>query len=356
VNIKNSLFRIAIYLWKKIFLSNKTDPIHPRYLIVSTTGLGDTLWGAPAIKSLKLSQPKAYIALLTSPIGQEIFKHNPYIDRIYIFKKSLFSQIRLIYTLRQAKIQTALIFHISQRPAIPLSIFGGASHLIGSQNMNKGLDFLLNIILPLTPIHEIKRRLNIIVKTGARELSHHLELFTSPEDDVIDSFLQKHQLSLETPLIGIHPGAKDSFKRWPARLYIEVADRLQKTLGYQILLSGNASEKLLTEEIASGLPGALLCNDLPVRSFSLLLKKLKLFITNDTGPMHLAFAMNTPTVALFGPTNPTLCGPYMATNVTIIKKQLTCTPCLRKKCKDPFCLLQISPEEVYKAAIDLILV
>jgi ADP-heptose:LPS heptosyltransferase len=78
-----------------------------------------------------------------------------------------------------------------------------------------------------------------------------------------------------------------------------------------------------------------------------LIEKFNFFITNDTGPMHIAFAMKTPTIALFSATDPKRCGPYHAENVSVIYKNPTCIPCIRKRCRVPFCLEQISPEEVW---------
>jgi heptosyltransferase-1/heptosyltransferase-2 len=80
---------------------------------------------------------------------------------------------------------------------------------------------------------------------------------------------------------------------------------------------------------------------------------MKMVIANDTGPMHLAFAQKTPTIGLFTPTDPALCGPYYVDAAVTIAKKPTCTPCLRKRCKEPFCLMQISVQEVYDTALDL---
>jgi ADP-heptose:LPS heptosyltransferase len=80
-----------------------------------------------------------------------------------------------------------------------------------------------------------------------------------------------------------------------------------------------------------------------------LIEKLDLLITNDTGPMHIGFAMETPTFALFAPTDPNLCGPYKINHAVVIQKPQTCIPCLRKACASPFCMEQISLENVYEA-------
>ena len=96
-----------------------------------------------------------------------------------------------------------------------------------------------------------------------------------------------------------------------------------------------------------------MAGELTLEVFSALLKRLSLFITNDTGPMHLAFAAETPTVAIFGPTDPTLCGPHRVKHAIALSATPTCAPCLKKNCAEPFCLMQIGPDAVYDAALKL---
>ena len=123
-----------------------------------------------------------------------------------------------------------------------------------------------------------------------------------------------------------------------------------KEKGAKILITGDPSEKILADEIAAHIPGAIsLAGKLPVRITAALIEKLDLFITNDTGPMHIAFAMGTPTLALFSPTDPTLCGPYKINHGIVIQKPKTCIPCIRKSCVSPFCMEQIDPQTVYEA-------
>ena len=121
-------------------------------------------------------------------------------------------------------------------------------------------------------------------------------------------------------------------------------------VSFSRVMTGSEKEAPLAESIASQISGARsIAGRLPLRSFAALIEKLDLFITNDTGPMHLSFAMETPTVALFSPTDPYLCGPYQCENAVAIKKRRACTPCLKKKCRLPFCMEQISPHEVYES-------
>lgn len=360
MNIKNRCIQGLVHAlnflrqWKKKKTVSSTES--HRFLVVSTTGLGDTLWGTPALKALRANFPDAYIAVLTSEIGREVLKYNRHVDDLFVIKKqTLFSLIHLYFSVWKKKIHTALIFHTSQRPILPFCFLIGAQEIIGTEGINKGLDFLLTQALENKPMHEIARRMEIVRRVGACSLDSLIELFTSEEDEKqAIAFLEKHQVLPYLPLIGIHPGAKDKFKQWDPECFIEVGNRLVQHLGCQIFVTGNQSEKELVEQVSSQIPGAIsVYGQLPLRSLAGLIKKMSLMIVNDTGPMHMAFAMHTPTVALFTPTDPKLCGPYFATRAQIIEKKKTCTPCLKKKCHEPFCLLQISPDEVYEASLNL---
>src|SRR5262249_33690576 len=149
------------------------------------------------------------------------------------------------------------------------------------------------------------------------------------------------------PLIALHPGAKDGFKQWPAAHFVELGNRLVRSLGCRIIVTGTPQEKSLVESISSQIDRAIPATDLPLLSAAALIKKMDLMISNDTGPMHIAFATRTPTIGIFAPTDPKLCGPYFVENALTVAKKPTCSPCLKKKCGEPFCLLQIGVQEVY---------
>ena len=315
----------------------------PRILVVSTTGVGDSLWGSPAIRALRKKHPQGYIALLTSPIGKQLFQNNPYLDEIFTLTNSaLLSSIRLLGALRKKTFDTALIFHLSQRPILPLVSLTGPSKIVGTEGINKGLDHLLTDPIKQSPIHEIQRRLNI---AGCEDSSPEMELFlTEDENETALKHLPNTHL-----IIGMHPGAKDKFKQWDPKHFVELGRKLAQEKGATLMITGDKGEAPLAEQIASSIPGAIsVAGKLPVRTTAALIEKFDLFITNDTGPMHIAFAMGTPTLALFAPTDPKLCGPYQISHGTVLQKPRSCTPCIRKKCRSPFCMEQLSPDEVYE--------
>lgn len=330
-----------IFLKKVVQLIQKFIPKHEkknRFLIVSTTALGDTLWGTAAIENLKRSYPTAYIALLTSPIGVEVFEKNPYINKIVSFKEPLSKKLFSLWkTLYKKKFDTVLLFHASQRLTLPLCSLLGAQKIVGTAGINKGLDALLTDPLPNDYQHEIVRRCKIVEKVGAQIKTEKLCYFD----------FEPFAFPTKGPWIALHPGSKDHFKRWPEEKFIELGQKLKAAFPCEILITGSEKEKDLLEKIASNIPNAQLdLTNRSLKSFASLLKKIDLLISNDTGPVHLASAINTPTIAIYSPTNPDLCGPHKAENSYIISRAPTCDPCLKRKCKRPFCFLQISANEV----------
>ena len=355
---KNWAIKRAFQISERFHLVKKSSRGGPpsRFLVVSATGIGDTLWGTPAIQALKDTFPQSYLGVLVSPLGFETLKNNPNIDEFFIFRrgfKGIWSLPFLFGKLRKRKIATVFIFHSSDRVLWPLSYFAGPSDIIGIEGENKGLDFILTKAVPNPQtIHGIEKRLQLVQEVGASTLQRNINVFLTDQDrQIADQFLKKHGIDPHSPIIGIHPGAQKPFKCWPAKNFIEVGNTLQSKVGGRVVITGDDREKDLAGEIANRVKDSVsAARRLPLRGTAALIEKMKIFITNDTGPMHLALALNIPTVALFSPTNPQICGPYGNKKSIAIEKPKACFPCIGKNCKNPICMEQISPEEVIAAA------
>jgi len=324
--MKNKLLLAAVRLFQRPFEGK-------RILAIATTALGDTLWATPALESLRKSFPEAYIAVLTSPVGEAVLRHNPWTDQIFVLKN--------FFTLWKTlpNFSDVVVLHASQRFILPLAALLGAKRIVGTKGINKGLDELLTDPLENRNEHEIVRRLQLVERIGAERCSETLSFFLLPEE----------RLPKQAGTVALHPGSKDDFKRWPKEHFIAVGQALQK-LGKKIVITGTIEELPLRREIAQEIPGAAVCEDWPLRKFAAFLEQIDLLISNDTGPVHLACALKTPVIALYSSTNPALCGPHKAKNALAISRIPSCQPCLKRGCNRPFCLMQIGPEEVVNAA------
>ncbi len=353
--IKNSIIKVIIGLSRGTGLvKEKTSKSQPsRFLIVSTTGIGDTLWGTPAIRALKETYPDSYIGLLTTSTGAELLKGNPYIDSFFIFRRGLrlFSLLNLLKKLRRQRFDMAFIFHASDRVILPLIFYTG-SQIIGIIGQNKGLDFVLSRAIRQEDIHAVNMRLRLVKEAGARTSRPTLDLYLTRQDrEDASRFLRVLGCNSDRLTIGLHPGAQKPFKCWPAERFIETGNWLVRDRDCRVIITGNMEERALCKYIASRVKGAIsIAGRATLRETAAIIEGMKLFITNDTGPMHIAFALRTPTVALFCPTEPKLCGPVDTDKAVIIKKPLTCDPCKGKNCLNPLCMNQITVQEVLEAA------
>ncbi|MBP9841895.1 MAG: glycosyltransferase family 9 protein [Simkaniaceae bacterium] len=324
--MKNWLIQQICHFFPK---KKKKEKEQKRVLVVSTTGLGDTLWATPALRALKTQNKDLFLSVLTSPIGFLALKDNPHIDRLFIFKS-----VAIFPLLKKLHFDTIYIFHASQRIIFPLCHFLSPTRLIGTAGINKGLDSLFTTLHPKLHEHEIHRRLGLI---GMKEAPTEMEF----------SFASHEIPPVPAHSYGIHPGAHDPFKQWDPNYYIELGNWLVKEHGAHLFISGSSHELPLLTRIAQEIPGAKVLT-LPLPLFAEHLKQFCCFITNDTGPMHLALALKVPTLALFGPTDPELCGPLNTPFAQVIKVPATCHPCLKQKCHLPFCLEQLSVARVIK--------
>ncbi len=325
-------------------------PAHPsqnqrRFLIVTTTALGDTLWATPAIESLRKSFPTSFIGAAVSPIGQDIFLNNPHIDRCYVVTNPLLPHFfKLQKALYRERFDTVLVFHASQRLMLPLCSLVGASQIVGTAGINKGLDTYLTNPLPLCKEHEIARRLHIVEHIGAKTHAQTLSFFLAPEEKIV--------LNRSRKQIALHPGSKDPFKRWPLKNFASLGRALQAKLDCDLWITGSSEEEFLIQSLLQEIPGAQRINaPQGLRPFTAFLSEMDLIISNDTGSFHLACALDVPAIGLYAPTDPLLCGPYKARRAVTIKKPPSCTPCIKRKCQSPFCLLQIGSCEILEAAL-----
>ena len=199
------------------------------------------------------------IALARKPDGVTLeqmlvvlFKNNPHLDEIFVVKDpALFSSLKLLPTLRKRAFDTAYIFHLSQRPILPIVSLAGPSKIIGTEGINKGLDHLLTTPLKQAHLHEIERRLNIV---DCKNDCPKMEIFLTEEENNA-SF----EHLVESPLmVGIHPGAKDRFKQWNPKHFIEIGRKLVQDKGATVLITGDASEVELYNRTFLGFVNALI--------------------------------------------------------------------------------------------------
>ncbi|MBF0559945.1 MAG: lipopolysaccharide heptosyltransferase II [Nitrospirae bacterium] len=157
--------------------------------------------------------------------------------------------------------------------------------------------------------------------------------------------------SLQRPILGVNPGATfGSAKRWLPARFADVANWFKRDTGGSVVIFGSEREAALAHEIDKRVPeGKLfLAGKTSLRELTALIAECEIMLTNDSGPMHIACAVGTPTVAIFGSTDPELTGPA-AEGHSVIKKEFSCSPCFKRTCatKDLRCMYTVTAEEVF---------
>ncbi|MDD8025256.1 MAG: lipopolysaccharide heptosyltransferase II [Acidobacteriota bacterium] len=204
------------------------------------------------------------------------------------------------------------------------------------------------------PRHHIHYYLDLLNKLGLPTLEPELRFRLAPnERREAKALLRAQGAGDGRPLVVLNPGASyGPAKRWPAERFAALAGLLRRREA-RIVLTGSAEEAALTAEIAAALdePPIDLAGRTTLRSLLGIIGEAALFVTNDTGPMHLANALRVPVVAIFGPTEPRATAPFHPP-ATVLKKDAPCGPCLYRTCPfDHRCLRSISAEEAFQACL-----
>jgi lipopolysaccharide heptosyltransferase II len=171
------------------------------------------------------------------------------------------------------------------------------------------------------------------------------------------TFFSKEGQEIKPLCIGINPGADRPEKRWSPENHAILADRLSELRGAKIFVFGGPGEEHLAYRIEKAMnhPITNLAGKLSLNELAYVISRLDLFVTNDSGPMHIAAAVKTPVVALFGPEDPVYTKPYTSPDLyRIVQKGLSCRPCTNKRCDRPVCMGSIKPEDVLQACLELL--
>jgi lipopolysaccharide heptosyltransferase II len=333
-----------------------------RILIVRLDRIGDVLISTPVIKNLRDAYPDSYIAFMVAPYAREIVEGNPYLNDVVIYdkkgnEKDLPGNLKFIWYLRRKKFDIAVILHPTERAHI-VTFLAGIPERVG---YNKKLGFLLTKKIPHVKQyglkHEAEYSQDVLRYIGVEPKDRTLYIpLDRTSERKIDSMFSEAGIGPKDLCIAINPGASCASKRWPAARFAKVADGLIKKYGAKIVIIAGVEDKIFAEETAGLMSSA--CLNLAGRTgigdLASVLKRVKLFISNDSGPVHIACAVGTPVVSIFGRSDrglsPERWGPSGTCDITL-HKYVGCDICLAHNCQKGFkCLEAITVEGVLEAA------
>lgn len=334
-----------------------------RIVVRGTNWVGDAMMTIPALRALRRLFPGAHITLATRPWARELFSDAEFINSQLIADTGLGSVITQARRWRKQKFDLALLFPNSFAAALVPAL---ARVPIRVGYATDGRKFLLTHGVQLPPWrssrHEVFYYLNLVAElerlfTGeatiaSQEPDFTLRISRGRRDDGL-AFLRAHGWDEASPLVALCPASINSrAKRWPSERFAALADNLKEQMDARVVLIGSPEEIDISREVARQTrhQPLVLTGKTDLSQTIAVLSTVDLLVTNDTGPAHIASALGTPTLVIFGPTNPLTTRPF-SSDSQIIRHPPDCAPCMLRDCPiDHRCMTAISPEEVFARA------
>ncbi len=343
-----------------------------RLLVRGPNWIGDAVMSEPALAALRELFPTAEITLLVKPAIAELLRGHPALQRILVYEDpgrhvGITGKWTLAGTLRRLRFDLAILFQNAFEAAL-VTFLAGIPRRYGYAT--DGRRFLLSdpIAVPerMKIGHQVQYYLDMLRPLGSERPAGSPRLFLSHEEvQAMDQRLAEAGVDDSDLLVGLNPGSTyGSAKRWLPERFAETADRLSQEQGMQsgrrvrVVIVGARGEEALGRAIADRMQvkPIQLSGRTTMRELMAVIKRCDLFLTNDTGPMHLAASFGVPVVALFGPTDSRTTSPF-GSGHTIVRHPVECAPCLLRECPiDHRCMTRISVDEVYGAAVKQLVV
>ena len=350
-----------------------------KLLVVQPSWVGDAVMATPTLRALRELYPDAHISYLMRRYVKPVYAGMPWADQLITYRtgktkakagKGQFFE--LAARLRAAKFDLAVLLPNSFKTALVCKM-AGIPRVVGYERDGRGF-LLTDKLLPVkdkgkfVPSPIVKYYLGLAHYLGSPHRDLRLQLFVTESEkrearDVFarcgfDPDLERPGSKGGPPLIVLNPGAAfGAAKLWKAEYFAELADRLVDDLGATVLLSAAPKERAIVETIKRQMrhaPADLSNKGMTLGSLKEIVRRCDLMVTNDTGPRHIAAAMDVPVVTVFGPTHPEWTEIYYARERQVAVK-VFCGPCQKKTCPlDHRCMVRVTPGMVYERSVELL--
>ncbi len=327
-----------------------------RLLFIKPSSLGDIVHAMPALAALRSCFPHAEVTWLVKRQWAPLVEVMKGVDRVCRVEGGLSGWVGRVPELRAAQFDLVVDLQGLFRSGA-MAWLSGCRHRIGFANAREGspLFYTRRVEVPGGPMHAVDRYLLVAEALGAeRPAQPHFEFIDRPEDrQAVERILADSGVVASSPWIAINASARWETKRWPTQHFADAADELSRLQGIPILFIGGTAERQEAQAVMACMrtKAVDLTGRTPVGLLPCLLRQASVLITNDSGPMHIAAAVDTPVVALFGPTDPRRTGPYGRGHL-VLSHPVECSPCFRRDCPRAVkleCLTEVRPDQVVHA-------
>ena len=327
-------------------------------ILVCQTGgwIGDMVMLTPALRALKRTYPKSDLTLLLRPRVADLMQTHPYVDTCIVDNKSegrYRSFTNLVRHIRDKAFDLAVVLHPTSFRNALLPFLARVPIRVGTKVGGRGMLLTLSCE-DNTEIHEVDRYLRVLQLLNIDATPSFLEFWhTDADRQFIERLLRTEGVLADDRIIVFNLGTTWATKRWDVSNFADVIQQIASlTPEIKIVLTGSSTEKELAKALPVSLSAINLVGKTDILQLGALLERCDVCLTCDSGPMHIAAAVGTPTVALFGPTSPVRHHPY-GTGHTVVEKPVSCRPCYKQTCHRQdaphLCMKEISTAEVVSA-------
>jgi heptosyltransferase-2 len=334
-----------------------------RILVREVNWVGDAVLTLPALEALDRRFPEAEISLLAKSWVSGLFAGHPAVDGIIEYRtgnthRGVLGRWRLARQLSQEGFDLAVVFPNSLDAAL-IPWLAGIPRRVGYLTEARRLLFTHPVPRPSGSAgrHQAEHYLGIVRALGGDGAPSLRLPVTAEARERGERLLRDHGVGPADLCVALSPGSVyGSAKRWPAERFAAVADALVDQCGARILLIGSDEERPILEQVAARMrrPAVNLGGRTELSALVGVLERVRWLLSNDTGAMHIAAAMGTPVLAIFGPTDAEATGP-LGRHTRIVRESVPCSPCLLRECPiDHRCMTRVTVDKVLQHALELL--
>ena len=356
--------------WRRKNPPPRSDP--RSILIVKLSAIGDVVHTLPLLEVLRKNHPGARIDWLVEEEAARIIEGHKDIDRVIVSHRKSWQRtlrrvgrraesireiLRFLRELRSREYDLVIDIQGLLKSGVLTGLSKGRRKIGFTWAREGSTLFLSEAPYPVDQYrqHAVERYLKTADLLGCTVQSWQGRIPVRESDrEQVEALLRELDLTGKH-LVAVNPVARWETKLWEEDKFALLADRLREELGLSVLFTGSAGDRPVIERILGRMGGKAfnLSGRTGLKALAHLYSLCAAIVSTDTGPMHIAAAMNRPVVALFGPTAPWRTGPY-GEGHRVIREEMECSPCLRKRCSHRNCMKRIAVETVYRAVQDVL--
>lgn len=328
-----------------------------RILVIKLRAIGDVLLSTIVTGNLRHAFPEGTIDFLTEPPSREVVTGNRFIDRVLVYDRGAMNGLELIRMVRRGRYDLVVDLFGNPRTALVTRLSG--AHIRAGYRF-RGRTYAYNVVVDPRGdrVHNTQFNLDALVALGIAITDRSVYFgFTAEDERYVDTFFPKGGVDDRPLVVCINAGGGWYTKRWGLDRYASLADRLVEEYRARIVLSWGPGESQDAESIKGMMKHmAFIPPATSLRQLGALLKRCSIVVTNDSGPMHIAAAVGTPVLGIYGPTDPVLQGPYGDVHMVVRNETLLCLGCNYTNCPIGHpCMLGLAVEEVFAGVRTLLL-